>query len=124
MVLPISIFSIYGLSFVLMLINYALGLAAIRFFERRWRLDDRPELDGVAVKRWMATTAIVFAVWATIGLVTLAGAPKDAPTLRVAAVQHGFSKAGHMDPDTQPQRLQILSEQTRNAAQQGARFVL
>jgi apolipoprotein N-acyltransferase len=125
MVLPISIFSIYGLTVVLMLVNFGLAQGALLYLDRKWHLDERPEMDQRATTRWMATAAVVFAVWAGIGLVTLAGAPKDAPTIRVAAVQHGFAKAGHMDLlETQTQRLQILSEQTRNAAAQGARLVL
>jgi apolipoprotein N-acyltransferase len=124
MVLPISIFSIYGLTLVLMLVNFALAQGALLYLDGKWRLDERPEMDKRSAARWMATAALVFALWAGIGLVTLAGAPKESPTIRVAAVQHGFTKAGHMDPNTQTQRLQILSEQTRIAAGEGARLVL
>jgi apolipoprotein N-acyltransferase len=42
----------------------------------------------------------------------------------VAAIQHGFAKPGHQDPDTQLERLAVLSEQTRIAAEQGARFIV
>jgi len=125
MVLPISIFSIFGLTFVLMLVNFGMAQGALLVLDRKWHLDDRPEMDGRSATRWMTTAAVVFAVWAGIGLVTLAGAPSDASTIRVAAVQHGFTKAGHMDLlETQAQRLQILSEQTRIAAGQGAQLVV
>jgi len=125
MVLPISIFSIYGLTFVLMLVNFAIAQGALLYLDRRWHLDERREMDQRSAMRWMTTAAVVFIVWAGIGMVTLAGAPKDAPTIRVAAVQHGFAKAGHMDTsESQLQRLQILSEQTRLAASQGAQLVL
>lgn len=124
MVLPISIFSIYGLTLVLMLVNFALAQGALLYLDRKWHLDERPEMDKRSAVHWMTTVAVALTVWAGIGLVTLAGAPGDAPTIRVAAVQHGFTKAGHMDPDTQTQRLQILSDQTRIAAQKGARLVL
>lgn len=124
MVLPISIFSIYGLTLVLMLANFALAQALIIYLDRKWHLDERPEMDKRVAARWMATAAVFLIVWAGIGLFTSAGAPKNPPTIRVAAVQHGFAKAGHQDPDTQIQRLQVLSEQTRIAAGQGAKFVL
>jgi apolipoprotein N-acyltransferase len=125
LVLPISIFSIYGLTLVLMLVNFALAQGALMYLDNKWHMDERPEMDKQSVARWMATAAVVFALWAGIGLVTLAGAPSDASTIRVSAVQHGFAKAGHMDLlETQTQRLQILSEQTRIAAGQGAQLVL
>lgn len=124
MVLPISIFSIYGLTLVLMLVNFTLGQAALIYLDRKWPLDDRLEIEKRSATRWMTTAAVIFIAWAGIGLITLAGSPKDSTTIRVGAVQHGFSRAGHMDPGTQTQRLQILSEQTRNAAGQGARLVL
>jgi apolipoprotein N-acyltransferase len=93
--------------------------------DNKWHLDERPDMDKRSVVRWMTTAAVVFALWAGIGLVTLAGAPSDASTIRVSAVQHGFAKAGHMDLlETQTQRLQILSGQTRIAAGQGAQLVL
>src|SRR3990172_9488063 len=125
MVLPISIFSIYGLTVVLMLINFALAQGALLYLDGKWHLDERPEMDRRSAMRWMTTAAVVFFFWVGIGLVTLAGAPSDAPTIRVAAVQHGFVKAGHLDLlETQTQRLQILSEQTRIAAGQGVKLVL
>lgn len=124
MLLPVSIFSIYGLTLVLMLVNFALAQGILLVLNRRWPLDDRPEMDVTAIKRWLTITAVTLVVWAGIGLFILAGAPKNPPTIRVAAVQHGFTKAGHLDPETQTQRLQILFEQTRRAADQGARLVL
>ena len=125
MVLPISIFSIYGLTLVLMLVNFAIAQGALIYLDNKWHLDERPEMDKRSVTRWISITAVVLVVWVGIGLVTLAGAPSDASTIRVAAVQHGFAKAGHMDtPESQIQRLQILSEQTRLAAGQGAQLVL
>jgi len=72
----------------------------------------------------MTAVAALFVLWAGFGAVTLASASKDSATVRVAAIQHGFAKPGHQDPDTQLERLAVLSEQTRIAAEQGARFVV
>lgn len=121
---PISIFSTYGLSALIILINYALTLVCIRAFDRQWRWDDIPEMDQRAAARWLAAAGIAAAAWVGISLVSLAAAPKDAPTVRVAAIQHGYRRPGHLDPDTQEQRLVILAEQTRVAAGQGARLVV
>ena len=68
--------------------------------------------------------AVLFVLWAGFGFLTLATAPTDSPFVRVAAIQHGFTAPGHQDPDTQLERLAVLSEQTRLAAEQGARFIV
>jgi apolipoprotein N-acyltransferase len=120
MLQAISIFNVYGLTLVIMLINYALALGAIILFDRKRQWDERPAMDFPAARRWMAITGITFVVWVGIGVVILATSPKDAPTVRVAAIQHGFLLPGHMDPDTQEARLAELSTQTRSAASQGA----
>ncbi len=40
-------------------------------------------------------------------------------------MQHNFPVPGHQDtPESQPQRLKVLAEQTRAAAQQGAQLVV
>ena len=120
MLQAISIFNIYGLTLVIMLINYALALGVIMQFDRKWQWDERPAMDFPAAKRWMAITGIIFIVWTGIGMFIIATSPKDAPTVRVAAIQHGFLLPGHQDPGTQEARLAELSAQTRSAAAQGA----
>jgi apolipoprotein N-acyltransferase len=77
-----------------------------------------------SVLQWMTVAGAAFALWVGFGLITLAGVPKDEPTIRVAAIQHGYAKPGHQDPDSQVERLAVLTEQTRRAAEQGARFVV
>jgi apolipoprotein N-acyltransferase len=120
MLQAISIFNIYGLTLVLMLGNYALALGVILMFDRKWHRDDQPAADPRAARRSMAAAGILLAAWIGFGAVTLAASPKDAATVRVAAIQHGFLQPGHMDPDNQVARLAELAEQTRGAAGQGA----
>jgi apolipoprotein N-acyltransferase len=120
----ISVFSIYGLTVVVMLVNFALALGCIIAFDRKWQLDERPEVNRKSVLQWMTVAGAAFALWVGFGLITLAGVPKDEPTIRVAAIQHGYAKPGHQDPDSQVERLAVLTEQTRRAAEQGARFVV
>ena len=124
MLQAISTFNIYGLTLVLMLVNYALALGAILLFDRNWQWDERPVMDFLAARRWMAAAAVTLVIWVGIGLVTLATSPKDAPSVRVAAIQHGFIVPGHMDPDTQEARLAELAKQTRVAAEQGAKLMV
>jgi len=121
MLQAISIFNIYGLTLVLMIVNYALALGAILLFDRKWhREDDQPGADPRAARRSMAAAGILLVAWIGFGAVALAASPKDAATVRVAAIQHGFLRPGHQDPDSQEARLAELTTQTREAAAQGA----
>jgi len=125
MLQPISIFSLYGLAFVLILTNYALAQGALALFDRKWRLDDdAPSFQPRLALRWLAIAGSVLAVWIGISLVILAGAPQSAPTIRVAAIQHNYPQPGHQDAEGQEQRLQALSEQARAAAEEGARLIV
>jgi len=120
----ISVFSVYGLSFVIVLVNFAIAMGLFLTFGNQWRFDNQPELDRNAGLRWVTVASALFILWAGSGLITLGNTPKGSQTIRVAAIQHGFPKPGHQDPDTQLERLAILSEQTRLAAEQGARFIV
>ena len=120
----VSLFSIYGLTLVIILVNFAIAMGLLLAFDHKLRLDGQPALDRPTHFRWMTAVAAIFLLWAGYGFLTLANAPADSPTVRVAAIQHGFPKPGHMDPDTQLERLAVLSEQTRIAAEQGARFII
>ena len=121
---PVSIFSIYGLDVLIMLVNSTLGLAALGLFDRKWHWDELPAVDGRMNKRGLAGASVAVAAWIGLSLVMLAGAPTDAPEVRVAGVQHGYVRPGHMDPETQDARLEQLSIRTREAAGQGARLVV
>ncbi len=122
---PASVFGIYGLDVVIMLVGYALALAALGLFDRRWRWDLRQQaVDSRLSTRWLAGMGIVAAAWVALSLVQLKRAPGDPVTIRTAGVQHGYVRPGHMDPGTQVARLEALSEGTREAAAQGARLVV
>jgi apolipoprotein N-acyltransferase len=123
MLQPISIFGVYGLTVVLLMINNALALSLIMAYDRRAKDAYLKIEPGVGV-RWLAVTGVALVLWVGLSLFTLAGAPRNPETVRVAAVQHGFARAGHIDPDTQLERLQALVEQTRLAAKQGAQLVV
>jgi apolipoprotein N-acyltransferase len=121
---PISIFSIYGLSLLIMLVNYALARTALAWIDHQWHWSETPAITLQGSLRWLAGVGIALVVWSGIGVTTLATAPKNAPMLRVAAIQHGFLKPSHQDPGTQAARLQVLSEQTREAAAKGAKLMV
>ncbi len=121
---PASIFGIYGLDAMIMLVNDALALAALALFDRRWRWDELPAVDRRLSMRWLAGTGVIVAAWVGLSLLVLSMAPEEPATVRVAGVQHGYVRPGHMDPDTQVARLEELSSRTREAAAQGARLVV
>ena len=123
MVQAISIFSVYGLTMVILMVNQALTLGSIMAHDRRMG-DAYPKIQPRVGRRWVTTAGIVLIFWAGFGLYTLATAPKNPATVRVAAVQHGFALAGHLDAETQLERLQVLADQTRLATEQGAQLVV
>jgi apolipoprotein N-acyltransferase len=123
MLQPISIFGVYGLTVILLTVNFALALGLIMFYDR-WAGDPYRKIEQHVGIRWFVTAGIALILWIGLSLVTLAGAPDNPRTIRVAAVQHGFARAGHIDPGTQLERLQALVEQTQIAAKQGAQLVV
>ena len=125
MIQPVSIFSVYGLSLLLLLINYALAQGVFALIDRKWQLEGIPLIDKRLVNRWLVGAAATFVVWVAISLVILAGAPKNPETIRVAAVQNGVPVPAQWPPDQpQEERLNNLFEQTRIAAQQGAKLAV
>ncbi|WP_162798724.1 apolipoprotein N-acyltransferase [Thermus caldifontis] len=113
---PVSIFSIFGLSLLIMVVNYGMGLGALYLFDRRWRFD--PGLPGLTfrtVGKWVGGVVAALFLWVGLSL-TLYRSPTTA-TVRVAAL--------HYDAGSPPWRaVDRFSELTRWAAQEGARLVV
>jgi apolipoprotein N-acyltransferase len=121
---PVSIFSIYGLNLLVILVNFALAQVLILLIDRRWRIAGTTPVDGRSTLRWAAATVIALAAWVALSLVILNTQPQGTQTVRVAALQPGLPEAAHVDPLTsQEQRLSIFTEQVRQAAAQGARII-
>ncbi len=122
---PISIFSIYGLNLLIMLLNFVLAQAAFVLFDRKWRWDEVPAVSSHASKRWLGGIGIALVVWIGLSLGLFFSAPDDMATVRIAAVQPGFTTVAFQDRDTPPEaRLQTLAAQTRQAAQREAQIVV
>ena len=121
---PVSIFSVYGLNLVLMLVNFALAQGAMALFDRKWQLADVVQLDGRATRRWLAIAGVVMVMWIGIGLIILGTAPKDPQTVRVAALQPNYSKPAFQDEDATDQiRFDAFAGWTRQAVEQGAQII-
>ena len=120
---PISIFGIYGLSLLAMLIDYALSLLIIALYDRymlqvRVPADDLHREDAVreqgaplpVARRWSIGLGVIAVIWIALGA-ALYQAPKT-PTVTVAAIQ-----------PYQP-TVPNLARGTREAALKGAQIVV
>jgi len=119
---PVSVFSIYGMSLVIMLFNYALAKLILSWIDRRWKFDEQviPVNYGQAV-RWMGLVCLVLVVW---GSLSLAMYRQPEPEVPVAAVQPALVITPEADADGIQEGLGIMEELTREAAEEGARFVV
>ena len=121
---PVSIFSVYGLNLVIMLVNFALAQGAMAWFDRRWQSEDVVQVDGRATRNWLMVVGAILVVWVGISLVILSSAPKDAPTVRVAALQPNYDKPAFQDEAmTSQMRFDDFAGWARQAAQQGAQII-
>ena len=121
---PVSIFSVYGLNLLIMLVNFALAQGVMALFDRRWQSEGVVPVDGRATVRWLAIAAGAAAVWIVIGVILLHTGPASPETVRVAAVQPGYESAAfHDETRTSQDRFDAFADWTRQAAAQGAEVV-
>lgn len=115
---PVSVFGIFGLSLVTMLMAYALGLLAVALIDRLSNSAQRDAtLKLVSLRqamRWLSVALVVALGWVSYSLLLFRAL--STPTVRVAAIQ--------------PRPLQgesvwdTLVSQTRQAAAQGAQVIV
>jgi len=119
---PVSIFSIYGLNLVVMLVNYAIVQGLVAWYDRK---RGAPGALPVSLARnWLIATGVVLATWIGASLVILNSAPENAPTVRVAALRSGLPAPAHIDEVNDAQtRFDIFARQAREAAAQGAQVL-
>lgn len=121
---PVSIFSIYGLSLLIMLINYSLGQWLLVRFDARWQLESVVPVSAKRTQRWLLGVGITAALWVVLSLVQYTAAPGDVETVRVAAVQLGEEEVAFSHPEMDAYaRLNTLAALTRDAAAQGAQII-
>jgi len=122
---PLSIFGIFGLDLLIMLVNYALAQGALALCDRRWVWDDAPPANGPATRRWLAAAGLLLAGWIGLSLLLLGAAPANSATVRVAAVQPNLPRPAHRDAATSSEtRLAALVAGTRQAAAQGSQLIV
>lgn len=111
---PVSVFGIYGLDLLILLLAYSLGLGLIALLDRARAPDpaDTRVSPGLAWG-WLGATALLAVAWLGLSLAQLALEPPAQPTVRVAAIQPGPGGAGEA----------TLFAQSRAAAAAGARLI-
>jgi len=120
---PVSIFSVYGLDLIILLVNYSLALAGISWFDRRWLSTDAAPVDRRMARKWLNIAGIALATWIAISLVMM-NSKADMPTIRVAALRPNFPLPAFQDEaNTAQVRLGVFAKQAREAAAQGAQVL-
>jgi apolipoprotein N-acyltransferase len=120
---PVSILSVYALNLVIMLVNYALALAAIAWYDQR-QAPRTGTVVGRFSRSWLAAAGAVLVVWIGASLIILSGAPQQPSTIRVAALRANFDLPAHRDRvNTSQVRFNAFAQQARQAAAQGAQVL-
>lgn len=120
---PVSIFSVYALNLVIILLNYALAQGVMAWLDRKWTAADVVPVDADSTRRWLVGTSVVLAVWIGLSLVIVNAMP-DTPKLRVASVRPNFPLPAHLDDvNTSQIRFDTFVAQAREAAAQGAQVI-
>lgn len=89
---PVSVFGVYGLQLLILVVNFALALAAIGWFDRRYGpTDGSPAVEGVFAGRRLMAAGLILALWVGASLAMMRD---PEPTITVAAVQPGSHDAG------------------------------
>lgn len=121
---PVSIFSVYGMNIVIMLVNYALAQGAIAWYDHRQSPQVELRLDARYARNWLAAAGLSLAAWIGVSLVILNSAPEDSPTIRVAALRANYPLPAHRDKvNTSQVRFETFARQARQAAAQGAQVL-
>jgi apolipoprotein N-acyltransferase len=120
---PVSIFSVYGLNLVIVLVNYTLAQGAMALLDRKWMAEDIVPVEAVLTRRWLMGTGVVLVAWICLSLLLLNSIP-GMPKVRVASVRPNFPLPAHQDQiNTSQIRFDTFSEQAREAAAQGAQVI-
>ena len=121
---PVSIFSVYGLNVVIMLVNYTLAQAAIAWYDRRRQVLAESTVGMQSTRNWLIATGVVLTAWISLSLITLNSASPNPQTVRVAALRANYALPAHQDEiNTSQVRFETFAQQAREAARQGAQVL-
>ncbi len=126
---PASIFGIIGTGMLVMLVNHVLALQVIHILDnKRWINDYGHDSKAIVNKKltigWLKKGVLLTAAWLALSLFQL-NSQSEAPKIKAAAVQPAvspimISNAG----ENKIPVLERMAEQTINAADRGAQFIV
>ncbi len=123
---PASVLGIFGVSALILLVNYALGLGALHWLDRVWPSEpDLPMPEWRLTQRWLIVAGATALVWTGLSL-GLFLAPQEGTTVRVAAIQPDASPILAANQGREELVAQLharMVEQTREAVAEGAQVI-
>ncbi len=121
---PVSLTSIYGLNILIILCNYALGYAALAWLDQRMTRGNPVKVLASDAHRWLIQAGIALALWIAISLLILNTFPAGQPAVKVASLRPNLPLPAFQDKvNTSQVRMNVFSEQAREAAAQGAKII-
>ncbi len=115
---PVSVFGVYGLELLLLVVNWAVALLVIGALDRR---RDRDATTWRIARVGAAGAGTALLAWGLLSVALLDSPGDGDETVRVAAVQTGVVIDGDADREL---RYERDLEQTRDAAAEGAELVV
>jgi apolipoprotein N-acyltransferase len=120
---PVSLFSVYGLNLLIVLVNIAVAQALMAWIDQKWPQEDIVTVDPRAARRWSLGAAVTLLAWVVISLVIYNKQPEGTETIRIAGLHMDLKGPGHqVDEAEMDKRLDLLNKQVREAAGLGAKI--
>ena len=117
---PVSIFSVYGLNLLVVLVNFALAQLIMNWMDNKWPGEESIPVDPKSTRSWAISTAVILAAWIGLSLVIYNQQPEGTETIRIAALHMDLKEPGHQADDAeQAARMDLLTEQMHEAAGEG-----
>ncbi len=121
---PVSIFSVYGLNIVIMVVNYVIALGAITLYDRLQKTENPHPVTPRLARNWAFVGAGLVVIWIGISLAIYSQAPENPETIRVASLRANFDLPAHRDQtNTSEIRFQKFKEQAYQAVEKGAQVL-
>ncbi len=114
---PVSVFSIYGLDLLILVINYAIALGVLGALEKFNQQDGTRRFDHLPIRRISNIVGLITLGWIILSLIMF---QPDEGAVRVAAIHPSVQVQDEEDASS----LAVLFEASRMAAKRGARLIV
>ncbi|MBN1536460.1 MAG: hypothetical protein JW908_06995 [Anaerolineales bacterium] len=124
MIQPVSLFSVYGLNLLIMLVNFAITQMIMSWYDQHWQPEFKEMIDRKHTRNWLIASGVIFLAWIGTSLFILT-TTKEMPKVRVASLQPNYQKPAFQDDNlTSKMRLDDFAGWVRDVAQEGAKIVV